>query len=274
MFKKIVLADNLSVYVDEVFDCPNAFSSVTVFLAVISYSMQIYFDFSGYSDMAIGSARCLGYELPRNFNLPYISQNVSEFWKRWHISLSTWLQEYLYIPLGGNRKGEVRIYINLMVTMLLGGLWHGANWTFVIWGGLHGIALCVHKAYCKIKGKNKEKSFMEKLFSVFVTYCFVDFCWIFFRAESFKVAIALLVRMFTFSKGITHIYTWTFLALMLMVGCTVKAYKNKVKEDSVDGYYQIMDLSRMSSLIYLFVVIGLIIGLAYTGSSPFIYFQF
>lgn len=147
MFKKIVLADRLSVFVDDVFATPNAFSSLTVILAIISYALQIYFDFSGYSDMAIGSAKCLGYDIQKNFNLPYISKNPTEFWKRWHISLSSWLQEYLYIPLGGNRKGKTRTYINLMLTMLIGGLWHGANWTFVAWGALHGIGLCIHKSY-------------------------------------------------------------------------------------------------------------------------------
>lgn len=129
-FKKVVLADHLSVFVDDVFRVPVAFHWATIILAVISYSLQIYFDFSGYSDIAIGCAKCLGYDFAMNFNLPYISQSVTEFWRRWHISLSGWLRDYLYIPLGGNRKGKMR----LMITMLLGGLWHGANWTFVAWG--------------------------------------------------------------------------------------------------------------------------------------------
>jgi alginate O-acetyltransferase complex protein AlgI len=147
LFKKIVIADWLSVFVDDVFRTPNAFHAISLILAVIAYSIQIYFDFSGYSDMAIGCAKCLGYDFIRNFNIPYISRNISEFWRRWHISLSSWLKEYLYIPLGGNRKGIVRTYINNLLTMLLGGLWHGANWTFVAWGGAHGIALCINKIY-------------------------------------------------------------------------------------------------------------------------------
>jgi alginate O-acetyltransferase complex protein AlgI len=145
LFKKIVLADWLSVFVDDVFRAPNAFHALSLILAVIAYSMQIYFDFSGYSDMAVGCAKCLGYDFIRNFNVPYISRNITEFWRRWHISLSSWLKEYLYIPLGGNRKGNTRTYINNMLTMLLGGLWHGANWTFLAWGGAHGIALCLKK---------------------------------------------------------------------------------------------------------------------------------
>ena len=154
LFKKIVLADHLSVFVDDVFRTPTAFHWATILLAVISYSIQIYFDFSGYSDIAIGCAKCLGYDFNRNFNLPYISQNVTEFWHRWHISLSTWLKEYLYIPLGGNRKGKFRQYLNLFITMTLGGLWHGANWTFVFWGALNGLALCFNKLFSKHKEKN------------------------------------------------------------------------------------------------------------------------
>ena len=136
LFKKLVLADHMAVFVDDVFHAPSAFNWSTLILAMISYSLQIYFDFSGYSDIAIGCARCLGYDFLPNFNLPYLSQNVTEFWRRWHISLSTWLKEYLYIPLGGNRRGKARQSVNLFITMLLGGLWHGANWTFVFWGGL------------------------------------------------------------------------------------------------------------------------------------------
>jgi alginate O-acetyltransferase complex protein AlgI len=149
LFKKIVIADWLSVFVDDVFRTPNAFHAISLMLAVIAYSIQIYFDFSGYSDMTIGCAKCLGYDFARNFNLPYISRNITEFWRRWHISLSSWLKEYLYIPLGGNRKGNIRTYINNMITMLLGGLWHGANWTFLAWGGAHGIVLRIHKIYKK-----------------------------------------------------------------------------------------------------------------------------
>jgi alginate O-acetyltransferase complex protein AlgI len=147
LFKKVVIADWLSVFVDDVFSTPNAFHAMSILLAVIAYAIQIYFDFSGYSDMAIGCAKCLGYDFARNFNMPYISRNISEFWRRWHISLSSWLKEYVYIPMGGNRKGICRTYIHNMVTMLLGGLWHGADWTFVAWGGVHGIALCIHKVY-------------------------------------------------------------------------------------------------------------------------------
>ena len=180
LFKKIVLADHLSVFVDDVFSKPAAFHWATILLAIVSYSMQIYFDFSGYSDMAIGCAKCLGYDFKRNFNLPYISQSVTEFWRRWHISLSTWLKEYLYIPLGGNRKGTLRRYINLFLTMLLGGLWHGANWTFVFWGGLNGLALCINKLL-----PEKKKNIISQVLGVIGTFCFVSFTWIFSARNRF-----------------------------------------------------------------------------------------
>lgn len=150
LFKKIVLADRLSVFVNQVFATPNAFGSFTLFLGAIAYALQIYLDFSGYSDMAIGVAKILGFDFPRNFNIPYIAHNVTELWKRWHMTLSSWLMEYLYIPLGGSRKGKVRTYINLILTMVIGGIWHGANWTYIIWGLLHGVTLAVHKVWMTI----------------------------------------------------------------------------------------------------------------------------
>jgi len=275
LFKKVVIADNLSVFVDNVFEKPLAFSSITVILAVISYSIQIYCDFSGYSDMAIGTARCLGYHFRPNFNLPYISKNVTEFWKRWHISLSSWLQEYLYIPLGGNRKGIARTYINLLLTMLLGGLWHGANYTFILWGGLHGIALCVHKIYRK-HNKHKRSTAVGTILCVLGTYVFVCICWVFFRAENFKVAFDVLFRVFVWQDGITQIFSWTIFSVVVIAIATLIAIIKSQKEQQVvvNGYYKVFDLNKIPGLVALFVTIMLIICLAYTNSNPFIYFQF
>ena len=198
LFKKVVIADNISVFVDAVYDTPAAFHAVTVLLAVAAYSIQIYCDFSGYSDMAVGCARCLGYDLPRNFNLPYISKNVTEFWKRWHISLSTWLMEYVYFPLGGNRKGTARRYLNLLLTMLIGGLWHGAAWTFVTWGGLHGLALCVHKMFLKAtQGREKKDKLLVNSLCVLGTFSYVSFCLVFFRSGTFATALAVFKAIFT-----------------------------------------------------------------------------
>ena len=144
--------------------------------------------------MAIGIAKCVGFDFSKNFNLPYISKNVTEFWKRWHISLSEWLMDYIYIPLGGNRKGKVRQYINLLLTMLIGGFWHGANITFIIWGGLHGLALIVHKLFMSVR-KNKDGK-IATVISVFGTYAFVSLLWVFFRAENFTNAFDILKKIF------------------------------------------------------------------------------
>ncbi len=145
--KKLLIADRMAVLADAVFEHPHFFSPLTVASGVVAYSFQIYCDFSGYSDIAIGVSRIIGFDLPENFNMPYLSTSITEFWRRWHMTLSKWLRDYLYIPLGGNRRGRLRTYFNLLMTMLLGGLWHGANWTFVIWGGLHGLALAGHKLW-------------------------------------------------------------------------------------------------------------------------------
>ena len=155
LVKKLFVADRMAVVADAVFATPGIFDTATTWCGVAAYTIQIYCDFSGYSDMAIGTARMIGYDLPENFNMPYLSTNITEFWRRWHMTLSTWLRDYLYIPLGGNRHGVLMTYRNLFLTMLLGGLWHGANWTFVIWGGLHGCALAVHKVWAKspLRGK-------------------------------------------------------------------------------------------------------------------------
>jgi alginate O-acetyltransferase complex protein AlgI len=280
--KKIVFADRLSVFVDGVFRTPAAYHGLSIILAVIAYSIQIYFDFSGYSDMAIGSAKCLGYDFLPNFNLPYLSKNVGEFWKRWHISLSTFLKDYLYIPLGGNRRGTARVYLNNMLTMLLGGLWHGANWTFVVWGALHGLALLLHRIYRKItplRGKKARGKFFSRagaVFSILLTNVFICLCWIFFRADSFDTAWVILYRIVTFKDGIIQPYTWFFIALGVVIIASgvalIKKRKDNTKEAS--GFYPILNLKKAPHLLVFFLVILFIAGLAYTGANPFIYFQF
>jgi alginate O-acetyltransferase complex protein AlgI len=293
LFKKIVIADWLSVFVDDVFRTPAAFHAISLILAVVAYSIQIYFDFSGYSDMAIGCAKCLGYNFERNFNLPYISSNISEFWRRWHISLSSWLKEYLYIPLGGNRKGAARTYINNMLTMLLGGLWHGANWTFVVWGGIHGAALCIRRMYKQYGVKPpppppphrtialKLVNFFRYLLANVCTNIFVCFCWIFFRSDSFSTAGQIIVRIVTWQDGIIQIYMWVIVALLVVIVATIftvvknySAGRNNTNHVEINGFYPILDLSKFWSMVVFFVVTGLIIAFAYTGANPFIYFQF
>jgi alginate O-acetyltransferase complex protein AlgI len=275
LFKKVVIADWLSVFVDDVFLTPKAFHAVSLILGVMSYSIQIYFDFSGYSDMAVGCAKCLGYDFMRNFNMPYISRNIREFWQRWHISLSSWLKQYLYIPLGGNRKGAARTYFNNMITMLLGGLWHGAAWTFAVWGALHGIALCVHKYYKQHFYKQHHgKNTAVGLVSIVLTNIFVAFCWIFFRADTFETARDLIYGIITWQEGIVQIYAWTIPAVFLVLLGTVYAVIKNKNHAKIDGIYPILNLSSFWQLVIFFVEIGLIIGVGYTGANPFIYFQF
>src|SRR4029077_9007489 len=187
--KKLLVADRLATFVDAGFAHPAIYSTGTIWSAVIAYSLQIYCDFSGYSDIAIGTSRIIGFDLPENFNMPYSATSITEFWRRWHITLSQWLRDYLYIPLGGNRKGKIRTYINLTLTMLLGGLWHGANWTFVAWGALHGLALAIHKLWMDgTKGRNWK---VPGFFGWAMTYVYVCFCWVLFRAQAFHAAMVV-----------------------------------------------------------------------------------
>ena len=281
LFKKIVLADRLSVFVNQVYATPKAFGSLTVLLAVIAYSFQIYFDFSGYSDMAIGVAKILGFNLPRNFNLPYLAHNVTELWKRWHISLSSWLMEYLYFPLGGSRKGTFESYLNLVLTMVIGGIWHGANWTYVFWGLLHGLALVVHKLWMKLTKSDKKKPTLAgSIISIILTFAFTSFCWIFFRANSFENAIDIITRVFSFSTGLEQPYLWLFISLALyfaaVIFAIVKSRKSekklkKLNVSRVDGFYPFLNLSKFWQLTIFFVFVGLTLAFAYTGGSPFIY---
>lgn len=274
LFKKTVIADHLSVLVDDVYNSPAVFHWATILLALVSYSLQIYFDFSGYSDMAVGCAKCLGYDFNRNFNMPYISQSVTEFWHRWHISLSSWLKEYLYIPLGGNRGGRMRQYLNLFLTMLISGLWHGANWTFVFWGGLNGVALCVDKW---LSGrKNQGKRFLVRIVCTMLTFMFITFTFIFFRADSFKTAGMVIWGILTFQDGIRHPYTWSFIAIAVLGISTAFAILKARKQNLLraDGYYPMLNLDSVGGLTGFFVAVGLILCLAYTGENPFIYFLF
>ncbi len=200
LLKKAVISDYISVnFVERVFANPTLYSGVENLMGIYGYALQIYCDFSGYSDMAIGLALLLGFRFPANFDSPYKSASVTEFWRRWHISLSSWLKDYLYISLGGNRKGRVRQYVNLIITMFLGGLWHGASWNFVLWGMLHGVALALHKAWMFFVGRPKKwrPSGIRRFLGVVVTFHFVCLCWVFFRQADFSSAMAMLGQVFT-----------------------------------------------------------------------------
>jgi alginate O-acetyltransferase complex protein AlgI len=189
--KKAGISDNIAPYVDMVFGNPGLYDSAAIFSAVLLYATQIYCDFSGYSDMAIAIAGLLGFRLPLNFFAPYFSKNLTDFWRRWHISLSSWLRDYLYIPLGGNRSGELMTYRNLMTTMVLGGLWHGASWNFIVWGTLHGCGLSVNRIVQKFGSPGRLQGLYSNVISMTITFYFVCLAWIFFRAQDMGDALFL-----------------------------------------------------------------------------------
>lgn len=203
LFKKVLIADNLSLVADAGFNVSNHLPFINAWITSISYTLQLYFDFSGYTDMAVGSALIFNINLPINFNSPYKAVNIQDFWRRWHISLSTFLRDYIYIPLGGSRAGTISTYFNLMATFLVAGLWHGAGWTFLFWGFLHGSALIIHRLW------KKTGIAMPPVLAVFITFIFLNCSWIFFRARSLTRALYLLEDMFffwkiDFSKGLMN----------------------------------------------------------------------
>lgn len=273
LFKKLVLADRLSVFVNEVYATPNAFSGVSIWLAIISYSLLIYFDFSGYSDMAIGIGKMLGFDLPVNFNMPYLSQNVTEFWRRWHISLSTWIRNYIYIPLGGNRKGKLRQNLNLLVAMILCGLWHGATINFVLWGFIHGVALLVHKQFLRIKKTENSSGSTNgilKFIGILCTFIFISLTWVLFRVENISKALLIYKRIFTFAVGLNQPYFWSF----IVIAVTLIASMVLVTRNNGNAFYPCLNLSKYTHLTLFFVFIGLIFAFCSTNGSPFIYGAF
>jgi alginate O-acetyltransferase complex protein AlgI len=269
LFKKVFIADHIALFVDYVFDNAGAFSAVSTWLAVLAYGLQIYCDFSGYSDMAIGTARVLGYHLPTNFRAPYLAASVTEFWHRWHISLSTWLRDYLYISLGGNRKGRARTYVNLMLTMVLGGLWHGAAWTFVTWGTLHGVALVFEKWLMARRGSAAAGAAVwgSRAVGWCVTMLIVFTAWVFFRAASFHQAFLMLRQMYGWAGGIAwyHPFTISILLWAVVVHMLVGA-----------GILNLHRLAynRLATPVALFSMWWLVLVFPPSGFTPFVYFQF
>lgn len=272
LLKKGVIADYLSInFVERIFDNPSLFSGMENLLGVYAYSLQIYCDFSGYSDIAIGLAALLGFDLPINFNSPYKAYSITDFWRRWHISLSTWLRDYLYIPLGGNRLGKARQQLNLMTTMLLGGLWHGASWNFVFWGGLHGFALVLDKLWINT---SLAKSRLVRFFSTIITFHFVAFCWIFFRSRSFATSWEIIGRITGSFNGelfLSWISEYQVVALLILIG-----FLAHWQPDSWENAFK--RLLSKAPLPLQSLALALVIWILYQARSadiqPFIYFQF
>lgn len=267
-FRKMVIADSLAVYVDSIYGNAEVHNSSSLVLASVFYAFQIYFDFSGYSDIAIGTAKLFGIRLLDNFNLPYFSKSLTEFWRRWHMSLSFWLRDYLYISLGGNRKGIRITYRNLMITMLLGGLWHGASWNFVIWGGIHGLVLSLEK-FSFQKLKINDFGFLGGI----MTFAIVVIAWVFFRSPDIQSSLFIISKFFSFDYGVPfigNINTMLNSVLVLLIGLGFDVYMFK-KNIAIASYGSSI---KTISLITLLCFFSMLIILFYSTSTNFIYFQF
>ena len=273
LVKKGIIADYLAQYNNFVFDSPSTYSGVECFLAAIGYTIQIYYDFSGYSDLSIGIASLMGFTLRENFRMPYRSLNLTDFWRRWHISLSSWFRDYLYIPLGGNRKGKFRMLLNNFITMVVAGLWHGASWMFIIWGALHGLGLVIHKLCKGWLGKIPDK-FPVKALSWLLTISFVMLAWVFFRAGSLEDARTILGKIFTdFDVRVFGSFAQTrplLLALMgvaIALSCFSPRWWSRVKVRFIYAPWPV-------KFILLLLVVQLILQTRTGEVQPFIYFQF
>lgn len=271
LFKKMVLADFLAVYAIKAFDTPGACDPVSAWVGVLAFSFQIYYDFSGYSDIAIGCSRLLGIRLPINFSRPYAATSITDFWRRWHISLSTWLRDYLYVPLGGNRMATVLgVYRNLMITMLLGGLWHGAAWHFVIWGGLQGLLLSFERFVGIARDRDvKNEPTKLRIGRRLFVFGIVTICWIVFRSQNWALFSQLLGRMFDFNSR----WQVTNSALVVLVICAVgflvqladEQWRMRQRVPSIPILVKALAYGMTSLLVVMFS--GEVV-------QPFIYFQF
>jgi D-alanyl-lipoteichoic acid acyltransferase DltB (MBOAT superfamily) len=274
MFKKVVVADNLALYVNKIFEQPAEYQGITVILGIVFFAFQIYCDFSGYSDIALGAAQVMGFELMENFRLPYFSASISEFWRRWHISLSTWFRDYLYIPLGGNKVGKRRWYFNLALVFVVSGLWHGANYTYIAWGGLHGFYLIF--ALIFLKNKSSIKILNNRYLHIAVTFVLVCVAWVFFRAKDMHTAWLVLQQaadlghIATPPQAVVGVVQWQLcvvaLALLLLFENIEPTQGNPLKL-----------LQNKPALVRYASYCALMLGILFLGSfglTEFIYFQF
>jgi alginate O-acetyltransferase complex protein AlgI len=260
LVEKVIIADTLAAFVDPALAHYATLSTLGAWLAMLGYSFQIYFDFSGYSSMAVGLGYLFGLRIPQNFNSPYKAVDPSDFWRRWHISLSTCLRDYVYIPLGGNRRGDVRAYYNLIVTMLIGGLWHGANWTFVVWGAYHGLLLAVHRKFA-VEWDSLPRAFKRPLMFLLVLVG-----WVFFRSTDFTMAVSILGTMFTPTWG-ALVPQPPFVVFALLVA----GWWSMVGLNVFEMRHSFTFRQRALATVAFAVSLALIMG---TRNSPFLYFQF
>ncbi len=273
IIKKAIIADYISQYNDLIFATPTGYSGFESLMGVIGYTMQIYCDFSGYSDMAIGIALIMGFRLSINFDFPYQSKSLTEFWRRWHISLSTWLRDYLYIPLGGNRQGTFRTYVNNFLTMLIGGLWHGAAWKFVFWGAMQGVGLAVNKA-CRPLTKHFDGQRWFTAISWLLTIVYVSLLWVFFRADSWTDSVLIIKNIFcNFSPS--HIvpflkvrYVWVIMMTVIIISHSLpRRFYDNLADSFINSPWAV-------KLLVFMVVVQFVVEFAGEEIAPFIYFQF
>lgn len=290
-FQKIVVADRVSILVNQIFDYYAYYSGFYLVVAAVFFAFQVYCDFAGYSNIAIGAAQVLGFDLMKNFDCPYLARSVTEFWRRWHISLTTWFRDYLYIPLGGNRKGKIRKYVNVMIVFLVSGLWHGANWTYVIWGGLNGLYQVIEQSmkplFQKAIGKTKVKRnvFSSHLLQMIITFFLVDIAWIFFRADTITGAVGFIQRMFSefnpwilfdgslYDVGLSQLeFQIAVLAILVLMVVDVLHYKGvqiRTFLSNQQVWFRWMIYVGAISIVLVFGIYG-----PDFDASQFIYFQF
>jgi D-alanyl-lipoteichoic acid acyltransferase DltB (MBOAT superfamily) len=283
LIKKVVIADRLAITVNAVFNSPTDFGGIHYIIAAVLFAFQIYCDFSGYSDIAIGTARIFGFKLMENFKSPYFSKSLSEFWGRWHISLSTWFRDYVYIPLGGNRVSKYRNYFNLLIVFVVSGFWHGANWTFIIWGFIHGVILIIENI---AKGKYHNTNKVYKIFNMYLssmfTFCIVCLAWIFFRANSLDDAFYIISNLFNFTMPLNSgpwkvaLYInnplWKFVGNFILI-FSLLIVELLIQKDIINEKVIIRKNTIVRWSYYsIFILIILIFG--YFEVDQFIYFQF
>jgi len=271
LFKKVAIADVMAPIVNIAFAAPGNQSSLSLLVGVYAFALQIYGDFSGYTDVARGTSRLFGIELMRNFEQPYLSRNITEFWRTWHISLSNWLHDYLYIPLGGNRKGSTRTYVNLMIVMVLGGLWHGAAWTFVIWGFLHGAFLAIHRMIGNYSPRGYQGRFGARRdwLPTLVTFNLVCFAWIFFRAPQISSAVDYVRGLFSFTAGLPPTSWMTLLVPAMLIVLVIDIAQRNSNDHEVILTWRPLAQGFAYAVFFLGVLV-------FSGGPavPFIYFQF
>jgi len=267
-FMKLVIADRLALYVDSVYNNVFQHSGLTFIIATFLFAFQIFGDFAGYSSIAIGIARIMGFKLMTNFNRPYFASSIGDFWHRWHISLSTWFRDYFYIPIGGNRVSIPRWYVNLFLTFLVSGLWHGANWTFIIWGALHGIYIVIENLF-KLQVKKKISNF-ERMLRAIIVFLLVDFAWIFFRANNITEAIYIVKNIGNFSSDLFIDYKVFFYGF---IGLLILFINDFIVENNKDSIILNSKLDNKTA-IYFALLICILLSIGVFNGGQFIYFQF